>query len=71
MADGASFPKTWTSWRQKAVRMERELKRKGLRPMRVEVDPETFQRWCEKQGLPLDSEARNRYVIAEVARRSA
>jgi hypothetical protein len=71
MADGASFPKTWTSWRQKAVRMERELKRQGLRPMRVEVDPETFQRWCEKQGLPLDSEARNRYVIAEVARRSA
>ena len=62
MADGASFPKTYASWRQKAVRMERELKRQGAKPVQVEVDPAAFERWCRQHGLPPDSEARNRFV---------
>ena len=68
MADGASFPKTHASWRQKAVRMERELKRQGLRPVRVEVDPVAFERWCIEQGTLPDSQARNRFVEHELAR---
>jgi hypothetical protein len=71
MADGASFPKTHASWRQKAVRMERELKRQGLRPVRVPVDPGAFQQWCVGQGMAPDSEARNRFVAQEAVRQAA
>jgi hypothetical protein len=70
MADGASFPKTYASWRHKAVRMERELKRQGLKPVRVEVDPAAFQQWCERRGAAPDSEARNQFVEMEVARQA-
>ena len=70
MADGASFPKTHASWRHKAVRMERELKRQGLKPVRVEVDPAAFQRWCSRRGTAADSDARNQFVEMEVARQA-
>jgi hypothetical protein len=70
MADGASFPKTHASWRHKAVRMERELKRQGLKPVRVEVDPGSFQQWCARRGAAPDSEARNQFVEMEVARQA-
>ena len=70
MADGASFPKTHASWRHKALRMERELKRQGLKPVRVDVYPEAFQRWCARRGTAPDSEARNRFVEMEVARQA-
>ncbi len=62
MGDGASFPKTYASWQQKAVRMERELLRRGMKPVRIDVEPEAFENWCEQQGRPPDSDARNRYV---------
>ena len=70
MADGASFPKTHASWRQKAVRMERELKRQGLRPVRVPVEPRAFQQWCAGLGTAPDSEARNRFVEEEAVRQA-
>ena len=62
MADGISFPKTHASWRQKAARMERELRRQGMEPVRVEIDPEQFAGWCASQGVAPDSEARDRFV---------
>ena len=70
MVDGASFPKTHASWQHKAVRMERELKRQGLHPVRVELDPEAFRGWCAHRGLTPDSEARNLFVEMEVARQT-
>jgi hypothetical protein len=70
MSDGASFPKTHASWQLKAVRMERELKRQGLTPVRVEVDPQRFERWCAQQAVALDSAARNRFVEEALARQA-
>ena len=70
MADGISFPKTHASWRQKAGRMERELRRQGLEPVRVDIDPDAFSRWCSEQAVAPDSEARDRFVRAAVAGRS-
>jgi hypothetical protein len=67
MADGASFPKSHASWRQKAIRMERELRRQGARPVRIDVDPEVFERWCAREGIAPDSEARNRFVEQAIA----
>ena len=66
MADGASFPKTHASWRQKAGRMERELKRQGSRTARIEIDPDAFAAWCGEHGLAPDSPARVQFV-AETA----
>jgi len=67
MADGGSFPRTHASWRQKAVRMERELKRKGMKPVRVEIHPEEFQRWCARAGRAPDSGARRQFVEETLA----
>ena len=69
MADGASFPKSHASWRQKAGRMERELKRQGNQPVRVEVNPTVFAGWCKDREFPADSEARARFVAEAVAAR--
>jgi hypothetical protein len=67
MADGSSFPKTHGSWRQKAMRMEREIKRQGTKPVRVVVDPEGFLRWCTARSLAADSAARKRFVEETLA----
>lgn len=67
MADGASFPKTHASWLLKAMRMERELKRQGSVPVRIQIDPALFERWCAQRGLAPDSEARNRFVADAIA----
>ena len=67
MADGISFPKTDATWRQKAVPMERELKRQGAIPVRIEVEPSVFARWCGKRSLAPDSEARNLFVADAIA----
>jgi hypothetical protein len=66
MADGVSFPKTHASWRQKAGRMERELRRQGAEPVRVDVDPDEFARWCAELAMPPDSEARDRFVRGRI-----
>ena len=68
MADGASFPKTHSSWRQKAIRMERELKRQETTPVRIELDSTGFERWCAERGLERDSESRNHFVADAIAR---
>ena len=69
MADGASFPKTHASWRQKAGRMEREIQRQGSRTVRIEIEPEVFLPWCEGRGLAPDSSARAVYVSEEARAR--
>ena len=69
MADGISFPKTHASWRQKAARMERELRRQGMAPVRVEIDPDRFAAWCQDHDAAPDSEARDRFVRETVASR--
>ncbi len=71
MADGASFPKSYDSWRQKAVRMEREYARRGSLTTRVDVDPVAFDDWCRSRNLSPDSAARGRYVDETVAAESA
>ena len=71
MADGASFPKSYDSWRQKAVRMEREFARRGSLTTRVDVDPAAFEVWCRSRNLPPDSAARGRFVDESVAAESA
>jgi len=68
MVDGASFPKTHPSWRQKAGRMERELRRQGMTPVRVELDPEAFGAWCRVHRIPPDSDARSHYLEERVGR---
>ncbi|MGE3923383.1 MAG: hypothetical protein AB7G13_10670 [Lautropia sp.] len=65
-SDGIAFPKTHAAWRQKAVRMERELKRQGSVPVRIEIDPDAFVAWCAARGLAPDSVARNRFIAETV-----
>ncbi len=67
MADGISFPKTHASWRQKAARMERELRRQGMEPVRVDIDPDRFASWCAAHGVSPDSESRDRFVRESLA----
>ena len=67
MADGGSFPRTHGSWRQKAARMERELKRQGTTPVRVELDPDAFLQGCARHGAAPDSAARKGFVDEAVA----
>jgi hypothetical protein len=69
MADGVSFPKTHASWGLKARRMERELRRQGFEPARVDVDPDEFARWCAGRDIAPDSAARDGFVQERLATR--
>jgi hypothetical protein len=70
----ASFPDrdqmhdTFDEWLGDVTRIERTMKDRGLRTLRVLIDAKSFPKWCQENGLPLDSKSRSRYA-ADQARR--
>lgn len=65
-ADGHMLPPSYQEWLTRAEAMKIEIEAGGDAVIKVFIDPETFPEWCEKKGLPLDSEARSQLAI-EVA----
>ena len=70
MADGASFPKTYASWRQKAVRMERELKRQGLEAGACRRRSGRLPALVRRPGRGAGFGGRNRFVEEAAARQA-
>ncbi len=64
--DGDLLPATYAEWLQRAEAMKTEAQAAGDAVIKVFIDPETFPAWCEKKGLPMNSEARSQLAI-EVA----
>lgn len=65
-ADGDNLPKTYQDWLARAEEMQAQIQASGDAVVKVFIDPETFPKWCEEKGLPMDGEARSQLAI-EVA----
>jgi hypothetical protein len=60
--DGHKLHRTYREWLAAAEANEKALKIKGLRVLRVDIDPDQFPEWCKAEGLKLNADARNRYA---------
>ncbi len=44
----------------------KELNRNGIQCVKVAVDPELLLAWCQSQNIPVNGEARSRYVVEKL-----
>lgn len=57
--DASDLPHTFDEWLALAKKTEAQLKRQGMKVVRVEMDPETFLKWCAAEGYTtIDKHAR-------------
>lgn len=69
--DANSLPATFDDWLAKAEKAEADLRRQGLRVVRVDIDPQTFPAWCKANGFSrLDTRARAQYGSLKAAEQS-
>ena len=62
IVDSYSLAPTYAQWLMVAESNEAVAHRSGIPVKRVIIEPETFARWCENQGVPLDGRARMLYA---------
>jgi hypothetical protein len=62
MQDGASLPKDFDAWLQKALQLKEKLKGQGVVAVEAYIDPSEFVAWCRGRGLHVDSSARSEYA---------
>jgi hypothetical protein len=58
MEDAHLLPPTYEIWREKAERLERDIKRSGQVVVRAVIDPEEFLVFCAARHLHVDAKAR-------------
>jgi len=66
-ADSDEFEDSYVVWLQLAEEKSRELKGRGLRVEKVDVDSEKLIRWCNQKGLENNGEARSRYAAERLS----
>lgn len=58
--DAAGFPATFDEWLASAKQTERDCFERGIKALRIEIDPDKFPEWCAANGLSkIDSHARS------------
>lgn len=56
------LPPTFDSWVHEMERVSRTALSRGIRPVRVPIDPSLLLRWCAENGLDPDSLGRLAYA---------
>ena len=67
MSDGSRFPNGFQKWLDRSNRAVDRLLREGHIIERVYIDPDTFSDWCGRNGLELDSHARQKFAVTVAA----
>lgn len=67
LADGATLPPLYETWRIATEQMEREVARSGVEVIRVPIEPATFTAWCERNGRQSDGRARAQFAAEALA----
>ena len=60
--DSDEFENSYVEWLQLAEERARELKGRGLRVEKVDLDSEKLILWCNERGLENDAKARSQYA---------
>jgi len=65
--DSDEFEDSYVEWLQIAEEKAKELKGRGLRVEKVDVDSEKLILWCNERGLENNGEARSRYAAERLS----
>jgi len=58
-SDANDLPDTYEDWLIRAKQAEEQVTRQGMKVVRVDIDPETFPKWCAANGYAnIDKHAR-------------
>jgi hypothetical protein len=68
--DGNNLHATYDEWLKAAETGRRSIESKGIKVVFAYIDPDEFIIWCERNGMKLNAEARNRFA-SETAYKAA
>lgn len=69
-SDSDSLPDTYDDWLHRAKAAEEQVTSQGMKVVRVDIDPDTFPKWCAANGhASIDKHARMAFG-SEMARES-
>jgi hypothetical protein len=60
--DGNVLQDTYDDWLASAQKYQERLVAQGKRVIRADIDPASFQIWCDIRGMRMDSTARRVYA---------
>jgi hypothetical protein len=64
--DRGELEDSYQEWLRNAEKAIRELNRNGIQSVKVPLEVEELLHWCQSQNLPVDAEARSRYVTEKL-----
>ena len=64
--DQEDLEDAYREWVRNTERAIRELNRNGLQCAKVAVEVEELLQWCQSQNIPVNGEARSRYVTEKL-----
>jgi hypothetical protein len=70
-SDGGPMPKPYERWKAAADGTIELSARPGIKVERVDLDLQTFQKWCAAHGHDLTVEARQRFAATLIRARQA
>jgi hypothetical protein len=65
--DGDKFTRIWEEWEKGAKELEDRFKADGYIVERAYIDPDTFPDWCQREGVSVAREGRNKFAASFVA----
>jgi hypothetical protein len=69
--DSNEMPHTWKAWLKDAEQMESRAKAGGYTAERIYIDPDGFPDWCLREGMHVNNESLQKFVIDTVAAKYA
>ena len=66
-ADSDEFEDSYVEWLQLAEEKAKELRGRGLRVEKVDLDSEKLILWCNERGLENDAKARSLYAAERLS----
>ncbi len=68
--DAHRVPRNFADWHRRAEAIKEQVEAAGDQVMKVYIEPDTFQDWCENKGIAKDAEARSQLAIEVAQSRS-
>lgn len=62
MVDADVLPETFEKFLYSALKIEKQIRAKGVPTIRVDLDTEEFAAFCRERGLHLNAEGRSTYA---------
>ncbi len=64
--DRDNWEDTFEEWERRAKDMVSRLRLAGLEVVWVDLEPDSFSRWCRSRGYRNDGEARSRFAAEKI-----